>query len=379
MPFVFLETDAETDDYVAISKLFTMEKYRGFTLYTVLGESKNPEKKYAEMLEFQLRLNFSNNDIFSRIFVSVGQASDKDYIYRQNSEIDSLFAEPHNSDSAFHELLHSDEICVDYYGFKPPRELMALMLDGHDMSKLKSIHAHVYGSFNYRTMIGQNPQRISDIGQNPQRISDIGQNPQRISDIGQNPQRISDIGQNPQRISDIDSNTIKHFMNLWSRFDYYDSFTVIGSENSVDYLRPLQSNIALQRHTSDITKAQKMISDICIRWNKSIVVNCAESVAEIDAIPEDQRTKKQIDKRNRNQKVLDAIKNREETQFVFADPLVLCAPQPCDPVTLVSWESYPVWVQDCASSVFVHMDISDEAKTKRRDIAIIALDKIIYN
>lgn len=194
MEFEIWETDFEPDDVLFMRARFARLPPRRYVAI-VLGESEHPEYKAWDLLEFITR-DLAPDTFHHTFRIYLGAASSKRFPYRMPPGDNPVPVVPWPVCDLYDPLLHGGMgdygtgiVCIDWYGVKPPRELFARMLSGEDMSALRNVNAHMYGSFNFRTL--------------------------------------KESAENIQR-----------FMSLFKRFDYYDTKTCIGDDTSYQLPKP---------------------------------------------------------------------------------------------------------------------------------------------
>ena len=139
---IFIDTDFEPDDALAIKEIFNMrDEEENGSLTVCVGESVYPAKKLAEVQAFIDALQYSHRNPFPVVTIFAGLPSTQDYPYAPQQG-----DHPITNDAL---TLHAQHMATAelYFLFKPPRELMA----NTDLD-LKHVRAMAYGGFNFRTL-----------------------------------------------------------------------------------------------------------------------------------------------------------------------------------------------------------------------------------
>jgi hypothetical protein len=133
---------------------------------------------------------------------------------------------------------------------------------------------------------------------------------------------------------------VQDFRDLISRykkFYYFDSFTAIGEKNSGMFNG---SPSAVNSH----------ISDLIIRWNKHIIVDCENDLNKLMTKENNDENEKNI---SRTRKIIDNVSKGKDKQFVMADITLFLCPPPTEQVDLLDVNPYPKWVPSTTSNVYV--------------------------
>lgn len=137
---------------------------------------------------------------------------------------------------------------------------------------------------------------------------------------------------------------------------YFDSFGCIGEKNSGNFVPDMNDPVDV------------MIVEMAMIWNNHILAQCVESVKEIDAM--ENPSKKDLEKRHRNQKIIDSISKNIAGQFVMADVCLFRCPPPTIRARLDGFTEvgYPIWVPDETSNILIH----DAAGKDERQAGLVA-------
>ena len=253
-----IETDFEPDD--AIGMLMHAKQSHGINLTVIVGES-HAAKKMHLVSDFYERVQTNFGGAYLHVEIFEGISSAKKYPLGIDSDYQT---EEQCSILDKYKAVYARNPDVVYM-MKPPREAM--------MTEVLCPNTEVfcYGSFNWRTL--------------------------------------------KLPVEDFQKLTSRY-----KRFNYFDSFTVIGEHNSAHFLPPPQS-------------VDFGITKLIIAWNQHIVKECEMNLT------------KSVDKDEiaRTLKIITNVKDNLTTQFVVADVCLFAGLLPNKPVRLVSVKPYPKW------------------------------------
>jgi len=275
-----IETDFEPDDAIAI--LAHASQNKDVDLRVIVGEGE-PFKKIPVVREFFKALQNKFPQSYSNVEIYQGLGSNKGYPLRETQE---------TSEEAPEEAQTQEEILENYekiyslnpsefYMMKPPREAMKLKL------KCPFTTVYAYGSFNWRTL-------------------------------------------------NLPVQEYRDFMSRYDFFNYYDSFTAIG-ENNTALFNGVDNPVNL------------IIQELIVRWNNHIVKKCEKDLEEL--LKNDDP--KLIPKIQRINKIIGNVSKNIEKQYVLADVCLIFCPIPRKRSELVSMNPYPKWVPSTESNVYI--------------------------
>jgi hypothetical protein len=140
----------------------------------------------------------------------------------------------------------------------------------------------------------------------------------------------------------LDVTEFQELMSRYEKFYYIDSFTCIGNNNSGMF-------------TGTKNKADNLIRDMIIKWNKHIIKDCENDLI-MGNLDEESI--------NRTKKIIHDVNIGIEKQFVMADVCLFLVPEPTEPVKLVELYPYPKWVPCIDSNIYIFSEGSWERRVQ---------------
>ncbi len=293
-----IETDFEPDDLIAI-KMHAC-KSNDVILTVIVGEGR-PNDKIPHVQDFLNKLCILYPNAYKTIDVVQGLGSEKAFPVKESTVI-------RDTD----EVILANYVNVYatnpnvVYMMKPPREAMLTKVDCH------LTRAICYGSFNWRTL----GLKVTDF---------------------------------------------RDLMSRYLQFTYFDSFSVIGQDNSFSFVGKANA-------------VDDQIRRSIFKWNTH-QLNTVENALKTETDP---------GKIERKLKIINNIKKSVEDQYVAADVCLFgeCGYTHIRPVILIDFnkDGYPIWAADENSSrhcdALLGEGLSDAAKKYRRDQLIAHIDSI---